>query len=342
MNYDKTLHIVYSLPQTKLEKLFFMFLRSRLGGRNLESIKWPFPIKAPLSITYNIAQTFCANMAIKLYDLRERVKIVPEKGDVLLGHPHMDPQSVLWDALDNPDFSAKYIISPYNHNSSQVLWFREAVNKCDRYFAICGQYWFDTFSKSPFHDMAEKIIHVNMSINSVDYPVVKKKFNPPGKRRFFYIGRYGHFGDEKGIGLLEQLAAKIPGFQGGYICEGGEIRGWDQISQPTRLTPEFMETLAGSYDFFINMSRADAQATTVLEAMSWGFPVACTQETGYSDETLFYLDIDSLEVNAAVIEHMQNLPDEELHRISKINRSLVETKYNWHHFGDVLKKHIIL
>jgi len=342
MNYKNTLHIVYSLPQTILEKLLFLFQKSRIGGRNFENVNWPSPIKAPLSITYNIAQCFGDKIAVKLYDLQERIKIVPQKGDILLGHPYMDPHSVMWDALQNKDFSAKYLISPYNHNTSQVTWFSEAVKRCDLYFAICGQYWFDTFSNSPFYDLAEKIVHLNMAINTVDYPFVKKKYNPPGKRRFFYIGRYGHFGDEKGIALLEQLAAWIPGFEGGYICEGGEINGWHQISKPTRLTPEFMTNLAGSYDFFINMSRADAQATTVLEAMSWGFPVACTKETGYSDESLFYLNIDDLEQNVAIIEQMQNSPDDELHRISEKNRKLAESKYNWQHFGDVLKEHIAL
>jgi glycosyltransferase involved in cell wall biosynthesis len=313
-----------------------------LGARNFESLKWPFPVKAPLSITYNIAQAFKNEMAIKLYDLRERVKIVPQKGDILLGHPHINPHSVMWDALSNNNFSSKYLISPYNHNASQVSWFREAVKKCDLYFAICGQYWFDTFNNSPFFDMANKIVQVNMAINTADYPFLKTKFNQPGKRRFLYIGRYGYFGDEKGIALLEKMAARIPDFQGGYICEGGEIKGWNLISQPTKLTPEFMTHLAESYDFFINMSRADAQATTVLEAMSWGFPVACTKESGYSDKSLFQLELDDIEQNIAVFKKMQNLSDDELHCISKNNRILVDTRYNWHNFSNVLKAHIAL
>jgi len=90
------------------------------------------------------------------------------------------------------------------------------------------------------------------------------------------------------------------------------------------------------------MSRADAQATTVLEAMSWGFPVACTKETGYSDENLFLLELDDIEQNIAVVEKMQNLSDDELLCISKNNRMLVETQYNWQNFGNVLKAHIAL
>jgi glycosyltransferase involved in cell wall biosynthesis len=179
-----------------------------------------------------------------------------------------------------------------------------------------------------------------MAIDSGDYPVLKKSFRPEGQRRFFYVGRFGRFGDEKGINLLERLAATIPGFSGGYICEGGDIAGWSKISEPTRLTPEFVSDLANSYDFFINMSRADAQATTVLEALSWGFPVACTRESGYMDDSLFLLDIDDLAQNVATIVRMQHLQCEELERISQVNRMLVETKYNWQQFTRVLANNI--
>jgi len=338
----RTVYLIYSFPCSILEKITIRLFRKLFFRLSFHKLKWPRPLKAPLSISYHIAQYFLSNFEVKMYDFRERVTLKPNQGDILIGHPNPDPESVMWRALDDPRFEKKFLICPYNHCPSQVAWLRPAVEKCDKYFAICGEYWFDNFDASPFADLVHKIVHVNMALNTADYPYLKKTFNPIRQRRFFYIGRYGRFGDEKGIALLERLAANIPGFSGGYICEGGQIAGWSKISEPTRLTPEFMTNLAGSYDFFINMSRADAQATTVLEAMSWGFPVACTKESGYSDESLFLLDIDDLEQNVATIEQMQNLPDDELRRISKNNRMLAETRYNWQHFSDVLKEHIAL
>jgi len=335
-----TVHLIYSLPLGTFDTITIRVLRKLFLRSSFQNYKWPMPLQAPFSITYHLAQYFSNNFHVKLYDYQERVAIKPNQGDILIGHPHPDPQSLMWQALDNPLFGKKYLICPYNHSILQVGWLRPAIEKCDKYFAICGDYWFETFAQSPFADLENKIIHINMALNANEYPYLKQKFNPVRQRRFFYIGRYGSFGDEKGIGLLEMLAENIPGFSGGYICKDGHIAGWKRISKPTSLTPEFMANVAEKYDFFINMSRADAQATTVLEAMSWGFPVACTKETGYSEESLFLLDSDNIEQNSAIIEHMQNLPDKELHRISRINRALAETRYNWQHFTDVIKEHI--
>lgn len=336
----RTVHFVYSLPCGILNKVTIRLWKKLLFHHSFSYMKWPSPIKAPLSITYHAAQFFLKNYEVKLYDFRERIDIKPNNGDILIGHPNPDPKSVMWRALDDPRFAKKFLLCPYNHCSSQVVWFRPAVEKCDKYFAICGDFWIDNFKGSPFADLSHKIVHVNMALNASDYPYLKKRFNPVKQRRFFYIGRASRFGDEKGITLLERLSANIPGFAGGYICEGGDIAGWSKVSDPTILTPEFIAHLASSYDFFINMSRADAQATTVLEAMSWGFPVACTSETGYLDRNLFLLDLEDLSQNIAVIERMQNLSEKQLQEISLNNRRVVETKYSWKQFVKVLEDNI--
>jgi len=336
-----TLHIVYATPQSPLDKITMKLLGKRLNHPSWDRYGWPNPVRAPLSITYQIARHFSSRFRIKLYDLRERCAIKPDKGDILLGHMWPDQQSAMWRALDAVNFSKRYLIAPYNHDAHQILWTREAIEKCDKFFAICGDYWMDTFSRSPLHGFAGKIVHLNMALDASDYPFLKRNFSPPGRRKFFYIGRYGRFGDEKGICLLEQLAERIPGFVGGYICDGGDIRGWEKISMPTRLTPEFVAKIAETYDCFINMSRADAQATTVLEAMSWGFPVACTRESGYTDDTVFSLDLENERNNVETIDRIQSLGDKELMEISVSNRKTVETKYSWERFLSTLEKYIV-
>jgi hypothetical protein len=341
MRNDTTIHLVYATPLTRFDKAFMRLFRRKLSHPSWELYDWPVPLRAPLSITYQMARHFSANYRVRLYDLTERIEIEPRKGDLLLGHIWSDPRSAVWRALDKEEFAGKYLIGPYNHDPRQVLWFREAVERCDKYFAICGKFWIDTFDRSPFRDLAHKVVHLNMALDARDYPPIKKSFNPPGRRRFFYIGRYGRYGDEKGVGLLERLAEKIPGFAGGYICEGGEIKGWEKISMPTKLTPEFMGQVADSYDCFINMSRADAQATTVLEAMSWGFPVACTRESGYSDANIFRLDLENERHNIETIHKIQSLSGEELTEISVSNRKAVETTYGWDAFLATLEKNIV-
>jgi glycosyltransferase involved in cell wall biosynthesis len=235
-------------------------------------------------------------------------------------------------------FSRRYLMAPYNHDPRQVAWVAPLVERCDKFFAISGQFWIDSFHASPLAPYRDKVVRLNMGLETADYPVVKTDFNPPGKRGFFYVGRAGH---EKGVDLLEQLAVTVPGFRGGYISVGGEIRGWHKISEPTDLTPEMMRQVAGEYDVFLNMSRADAQVTTVLEAMSWGFPVACTRESGYSqEESLFYLSLTDSEGNARQLSRIQELESAELAGLARQNRRIVETDYTWQGFLATLEEHL--
>lgn len=315
----------------------FKLLHRMLFHLSWDQYKWPIPVQAPLSITYHVARKLSPKYRVKLYDLRERVNINPEEGDILLGHIWPDHNSIVWRALDNNKFYKKYLIGPYNHDPRQMAWTYQAVEKCDKFFAICGRYWIDTFNNSPLKDLQKKIVHLNMALDLTHYPHVKENFNPPGKRKFFYIGRIG---TEKGIDLLEKFVTDVPGFKGGYLCLGGDIKGWEKISEYRKLTPDFMKNVAEKYDVFINMSRFDAQATTILEAMSWGFPVACTKESGYIDEDFFYMDLLDEEKNIEKIAAIQELSNEELSRMVRNNRKTLEIKYNWNMFLNILENNL--
>lgn len=333
----KTVHFVYATPISRIDAIQLKLFKRKLLHPSWEQYKWPVPVQAPLSITYNIAKSLSAKFRVKIYDLRERIDIKPEDGDILLGHIWPDTESIVWRALNNIKFHKKYLIGPYNHDPSQISWTYKAVEKCDKYFAICGRYWIDTFENSPLKVFKEKIVHLNMAINTTDYPLVKSSFNPPGRRKFFYIGRTGK---EKGVDLLEKYAEIVPGFKGGYVCVGSDIKGWEKISEPRKLTPEFMKKIAEEYDVFINMSRADAQVTTVLESMSWGFPVACTHESGYSEENFFYLDPNNQDINKSMFSTIQQLRNEKLIEMSHTNRKIVESKYSWDMFLNILENNL--
>ncbi len=331
----KTVHFVYATPNTLLDKFSMRLMGRKLFHPSWDKLSWPTPLKAPLSITFHTARHLSKRYRVRLYDLRERLDIVAEKGDILLGHAWPDSKSLLWRAMQDENFASRYLISPYNHDACQVGWLSPLVEQCDKFFAICGHFWIDSFDQSPLAPFRDKVVQLSMGIDTTNYPVVKSSFNPPGKRRFFYVGRGGH---EKGIDLLEELAREVPGFQGGYISLGGEIKGWDKICDPTDLTPELMRSIAEQYDIFINMSRADAQVTTVLEAMSWGFPVACTHESGYSQEkSLYYLSLDDGKMNASVITELQRMESSKLAEVSRLNRTLVESQYSWERFLSTLE-----
>lgn len=328
----KKVHFVYSTPlswSNFLDKITMKFFYRLISHRFPNRFIYPDPLCSPFSISKLLIEGIKSKYVLRYYDLRERVTIKPEQGDVLIGHMWLDKKSVMWNSFDNKKFSKRVLISPYNHDPKQVGWFKSEVEKCDLYFAISGDYWFKNLELSPFKEYKHKMIQLNMFVERKYYPWVKKTFRPKGERRFFYIGRYGVFGDEKGVGILEELANKINGFDGGYICTGGAIKGWRKISDPRKLDKEFMSKIAEEYDFFINLSRHDAQATTILEAMSWGFPVLCTPESGYGDDLCMgVMSLTDIELNIETIQKYQEMDESELSKIVEMGWEILDKKYS--------------
>lgn len=333
-----TIHFVYALPLKLIDRIALrLFKTTWCTSLRFDRIRWPRPIHAPLSITFHVAQTLSDRYDVQIYDLRSRRPIIPREGDILLAHPSNDPRSGVRRALDDPRFARKILISPYNADPAQTGWLDDLMPKVDRFVAISGEPWFNEF-RSPFIERyGKKICRVDMGIDPDQYPLVKRRFSSPGERRFLYIGRVSTWSDEKGISLLERLASRIEGFSGGYVCRGGEIKGWHKISSPRPLDPSFMEEVARHYDIFINMSRFDAQVTTVLEAACWGFPVACTPQSGYREASFFTLSIDDDGANRQMIETIQRLPSEHLEFLARKNRELVTTKYSWSRFAERIR-----
>lgn len=350
----KTIHLVYTVPppQNRILRKIDHYLRKsgvippfhRWGI--LSKIDWPKPIYAPHSITFNLLKAFQKiGVVVRLYDWTEHTKCNLKKDDILLFHPRPtstkaqtrpDQKSIGWRTATSNPSTKKYIIIPYNHDPRQTLWLKPFFkHQITGFITISGKYWSDTWQQSPLKNDLLNIdaLHIRMAIDASEYPVVKKKFNPPGKRKFLYVGSTGY---PKNTEELENIAAKCPNFQGGYISRG-EIKGWKKIANFANLTPEYMSKLAEEYDIFINTSEFDAQATTVLEQMCFGLPIACTPETGYVHQSIIKLDVNDTQFNCKQVQLMQGMPTEDLINLAKKNREIAETVYNW----DLFTKEVI-
>ena len=94
-----------------------------------------------------------------------------------------------------------------------------------------------------------------------------------------------------------------------------------------------MKKIAMKYDFIISPSFGDANPTTILEAMSWGFPVVCTPQSGYYENShRFNIDSSNIKTTINTLNHIQNLSEEDLINISNKARKDVETNYTWKKF----------
>ena len=122
------------------------------------------------------------------------------------------------DAYKDRDDIQKIIILPYNSDPKYNLSTNGIIEKYgENLIIISGKIWTNTWGKSPIKNYVKNLLRVNMGINVEEYPIVKTKFNPKGKRKYLYIGHTGFY---KNTMQMEAIAESIPGFEGGHIGSG--------------------------------------------------------------------------------------------------------------------------
>jgi glycosyltransferase involved in cell wall biosynthesis len=336
------LHFAYAVPP-ELSRLTRwrneLILRLQAHGLPTPAPSWRHmfpqahaPLSAPDSITDQVYRALSKHVPTLLYDWREQV--LPELGpaDILLGHPHPRDGTVIRRAMQcGAPCRLQALMLPVHHGLPHMnRQFADLVSRADIVFGIMGKYWYDTLEMSEFADWKSKITRLDMAIDASHYPYLKRGFNPPGKRGYLYIGRNSI---EKGTDLLSRAFDLMGDYPRGWIGSGPEIPGVPRISNWRQLTPAFMASVAAKFDFLVNFSISDANPTTILEAMAWGLPVACTPESGYYNErSILPLSKDDVEASVRTLRWLQSAPEEVLVDLSLSNRKLVEQHYTWARF----------
>ncbi len=311
-------------------------------------IPWQHPIRAPHSITHNLLDAIRARgYDVRLYSLYEHTVARLMPGDIFIGQPVPrggfgvtradtdDTESVTSRTIRKYPGARNFLMMPYSHDAQYSLFWKDLLR--DNNVAgggavfIGGEIWErDWEKKSPFADLGQlKKIHVTrMGIDASEYPLVKKSFNPKGKRKYLYIGHTAWY---KNTAELERIAAAMPQYEFAHIG-GGEVAGWKKLANFATLTPEYMKKLASEYDIFVNVSTADPQATTIVEQMCFGLAIACTPETGYDYPALATLRTNDTEHNIRVLQHLQEVNEAELLMQAKAHRAIAEEKHGWAQF----------
>lgn len=292
----------------------------------------PRPLPAPYSITVRLYRYLRERRETWLYDWQERGIIELAEDDILIGHPHPDPKTLVQQTLmSGARCRLKALMFPIHHALPEISAFTlPLLDRADVVLGIMGPYWWDTLGESHFAPWKERIMRLDLAVDTTEYPLVKRRFNAPGKRGILYIGRNG---PGKGCAILGKTIDRLPGIERGWIGPGAEIPGVPRISAWAEFTPDYVAGLAETYDFFVNMSDSDPNPTTILEAMAWGFPVACTPESGYYNmPTIVPLSTTDIDANVAALEELQHAPEERLCELSRANRGLVERQYTWERF----------
>jgi len=318
-------------------------------------IPWKHPIRAPHSISYHLLHKFKKLNDVKYYSMYEKRPAILGKGDIFIGAPlpaggyshdtpptHNDPLSIVsqtFNRYSSPD-NRRYLVMPYANDPRLVSWVKDlVVSHADGVILIGSDRWTRNWENGAFNFLArERVLQVNMAIDTAEYPRIKKNFNPPGKRKYLYIGHTGWY---KNVAELERLASQTPGFQGAHIGIGN-IPGWKKIADFASLSPSFMKEILHEYDIFVTTSTADAQATTILEQMSFGMAIACTPESGYEYDSIERLSTHDTGRNVETLLRLQNADENELLERALKNRELLKKHHSWETFCDSISSFINL
>lgn len=337
-----TVHFAYAVPRLRRVRGLsrslakYNLVRQKLSLPPSYRSGWlpglPVPLAAPYSITVNLLRFLQRKLRCKLYDWQEQGAIPYGPDDIVLGHPHPDISTVVQQAfLSGRPCRAKVLVLPIHHALASVNeYVLPLLDQADIVLGIMGPYWYDTLGSSFLAPWQHKIVRLDMAINASEYPRVKNQFNAPGSRGFLHVG---YNVPEKGPEVLAATMERLPEFRKGWIGAGDKIAFIPRIAPFAYLTPEYVGKLADLYDIFVNTSVSDANPTTILEAMAWGFPVACTPQSGYYNmPSLMPLSTSDITANVQTLTKMQYASDEQLQQLSATNRSLVETHYTWDRF----------
>lgn len=289
-------------------------------------------ISTPYSITNELARRLSRQAEVRVYDWTETATILPQPGDILIGHPHPHQSAIFVNSFWQQGWQKRIILMPFHHAMLKyIAWLDPLVEAADAFLAITGKYWIDTMLDTLVSHWQPKIIHLDLAVNRQNFPVIKHQFNPPGKRQFLYIG---HTLDYKGFDYLEQLAIRNPELAIGWVGSGRRCTNRITTHGILDFTQASSLDLVSQYDFLLTCGRSDANPTTILEAAAWGLIPVCTPQSGYYHEDwLINIPLDQPQAASKILNELNHLSNEQLLRYQAAAQVTLPHHYQWDRFA---------
>ena len=284
-------------------------------------------ISCPQAIGRHLLDALKRVAPVCVHPLDATYTIFPEPGDILIGHPGWEPWHVFNRSVRQPGWARRIGIQPFCPGDPRLQAATDRViGFCDRFLAICGKWWFDRTPDTLFRHWQPKLIHLDLAVDRQDFPCIKHEFAPAGKRRYLYIGHSAWYKQPE---YLCALAKARPGQIGWIGKMRRRFRGPERLGQHDFTNPASRDLVA-QYDFLLCVGSADANPTTILEAMSWGLIPVCTRESGYSGHPgIVNLPVDDLAGALAVLDDLQTRPAAELLRMQADNHRELTEHFHW-------------
>ena len=302
----------------------------------MPKIHWVYPTGPQVRTPFAIGRRVAAALRDRGYDVvqwdwdDDRV-IEPERGDVLVGHPHYIPWTVFRRSARRPGWRRIVAVVPYSHGRvEQVAWLEWVLPQSDLFLAITGPYWFAQVRESDCAHWLPKMVHVDLAVDRSEFPRVKTRFNPPGKRRFLYIGSAEPY---KNVPYLSRIARRCAPTEFAWIGGDRTLPGVRTLGFHDFGTDAGRAAVA-EYDFVISVGDSDANPTTLLEAAAWGLVPVCTPQSGYdrSEPGFVNVPLNDVEGAARVVDELQRCPEERLLGLRDANDRRLDAHYTWDRF----------
>ena len=300
------------------------------------------------SIAREVSERLAAHHPVTVHHPNSPTTICPEPGDVLIGHPNRyDDDSVFNRSFRQKGWSRRIVFAPFSHGLlDDAALIDGFVREADVYLAITGSYWFDAMEDTPVSHWRFKTRRCGLGIRRDHFPLIKKTFNPPGQRRFLYIGNADPM---RGGDFLARLADTNPHLHLGWIrasdsrdcldvIDGRGTKALRTVMERSRLVrheavhwrrPEGLP-LVLSHDFILGCSRSDALNCDILEAVAWGLVPVATPQCGLpAAEWLTHIPLDDVRGASEILDRMNLCSTDELLNRQQRASAALERDYNW-------------
>lgn len=287
-------------------------------------------ISAPWTLGNNLYKYFISkNLKVKVYKWTSFEKIYPNENDILIGHAHPNPLTCFRRSMKSKKWKSINLLQPYNEDPYQMSYINNFINDCHNFFSITGDYWFDRIDQSIFKSWKSKMIQVNMGIERNHYPKLKYNFNKIKNRKFLYIGNDYEFNNfAKNLNYLDKIINlynhNFFGIAGNKKINKSKFYGWLNFKDKKSLK------IIENYDFYLIVSKNDANPTTILEAMSWGLIPISTKECGfYQNKGIINLPLNNVKKSVHILKNLQIKSEKYLINCQKLNYKKLNKDHNW-------------
>lgn len=257
--------------------------------------------------------------------------ITPEIGDIIIGHAHPLANTVFRKSIAKPGWGRRILFQPFNYALQQNGYLDSLIDNVDLFIAICGEYWGQNLSKSPFAHFKPIFHPINLAVDVEKY-VLTKQYNTEndGKRKFVYVGN-DHPG--KNLKYLDALA-KHSETEINWI--GGHNKSYQNLISHGKIpipSDQYFKIIA-KVDFHIIASKYDANPTTVLETAASGLLQVTSDTSGYLDERLRIPLSLNITEDAKLLRRISGMTSKELWVKRAALSKLLREDYSWQAFEE--------